>query len=196
MPTRRSFIVAGICLGSGLSLVSCAPPPEIPAFPDLRFTSEPPFLLQAGQIEIRTLYQPTAGESRFPVPPVRAMQNWARDRLRASGQGGSARFTIANASATAKNLPVQGGISGTFTDQVSQQYDVAVDAALEILDRQGVALRSMRVTARRSRSVLQSATANDRERVRYALVRDLMADFDSQAQSRISGSFGQYLLSQ
>ena len=45
-----------------------------------------------------------------------------------------ARFTIANASATVKDLPMQGGLSGTFTDQVSQQYDVALDAALEILD--------------------------------------------------------------
>jgi hypothetical protein len=196
MTTRRQFLIAGICVGSGLSLVSCAPPPESPTFPDLRFTGEPPLLLQAAQIEIRTLYQPTDADSAFPVAPVRAVQNWARDRLRANGQGGPARFTIANASATEKDLRVQGGISGTLTDQVSQQYDVTIDAAIEILDTQGVALRTARVTATRSRSVLQSATANDRARVRYELVRDVMADFDNQAQSRISAGFGQYLLSQ
>ena len=194
MTTRRYFIAAGLCLGSGLTLVSCAPPPEVAAYPDLRFTSQPPFMLQAGQIEIRTLYQPTDSDRGFPVPPVRALQNWARDRLRASGQGGPARFTIANASTATQNLQVQGGISGTFTDQVSQQYDVAVDAALEILDTSGVSVRSIRVTASRSRSVLQSATANDRDRVRYEEVRDLMAEFDSQAQTRITAGFGPYLL--
>jgi hypothetical protein len=194
MTTRRHVLAAGLWIGSGLTLVSCAPPPEVPSFPDLRFTNEPPFLLQAAQIEIRTLYQPTDADRSFPVPPVRALQNWARDRLRANGQGGPARFTIANASAITKDLPVQGGLSGTFTDQVSQQYEVAVDAALELLDTRGVAMRTARITASRSRSVLQSATANDRERVRYELVRDLMADFDSQAQARIASGFGQYLL--
>jgi len=196
MTTRRQFLVAGLCAGSGLALVSCSPPPLAPTFPDLRFTSEPPFLFQASQIEIRTFYQPTDANSDYPVTPLHALQNWARDRLRANGQGGPARFTIADATATIKDLPIQGGLTGTFTDQVSQQYDVAIDAALEIFDTRGVAMRSMRATVSHSRSVLQSATANDREQARYALVRDLMAEFDSQAQSRISSSFGPYLLSQ
>lgn len=194
MATRRQFLIAGVCFGSSLGLVSCAPPPQAPSFPDLRFTGEPPLMLVASQVEIRTLYQPTDADQIFPVPPVRAMQNWARDRLRASGQGGPARFTIADANATVKNLQVQGGFSGTFTDQVSQQFDIAVDAALELFDSNGVALRSVRITASRSRTVLQSASVNDRARARYEMVRDLMSDFDSQAQARISASFGEYLL--
>lgn len=195
MTTRRQFLVSGLFLGSGLALASCAPPPEPPTYPELRFTNEPPLLLLAAQIEIRTFYQPTADDTAYPVPPVRALQDWARDRLRANGQGGPARFTIADASATVKNLALQGGLSGTFTDQVSQQYDIAVDAALEILDPSGVALRSVRVTGSRSRTVLQSATANDRARARYDMVRDLMSEFDSQAQARITGGFGQFLIS-
>ena len=99
MTTRRQFILTGVCLGSGLSLLSCAPPPEAPSFPDIRFTGEPPFMLQASQVEIRTRYQPGDADNAFPVSPLRAIQNWARDRLRASGQGGPARFTIADATA-------------------------------------------------------------------------------------------------
>lgn len=194
MTTRRQFILTGLCLGSGLGLVSCAPPPQAPSFPDIRFTGEPPFMLQASQIEIRTAYQPTNTDSAFPVSPLRAIQNWARDRLRASGQGGPARFTIADAPAQITDLPVKGGISGTFTDQVSQRYDVALDASLQLFDTTGVALRSARITVSRSATVLQSATANDRATVRYNLVRDLMSDFDAQAVARIGGGFGPYLL--
>jgi hypothetical protein len=194
MTTRRQFLITGLCLGSGLSLVSCAPPPEAPSFPDLRFTGEPALVLRAAQVEIRTFYQPTDADNAFPVSPVRAVQNWARDRLRADGQGGLARFTIADASARITDLPIKGGVSGTLTDQVSQQYDIAVDAALELLDTRGVALHSVRVTASRSRSALQSATANDRARIRYDMVRDMMADFDSQAQARIVAAFGQDLV--
>ena len=195
MTTRRQFVLTGLCLGSGLALVSCAPPPEAPSFPDIRFTAEPTFILQASQIEIRTLYQPGDADNAFPVSPLRAIQNWARDRLRARGQGGPARFTIADATARIADVPIKGGVSGTFTDQVSQQYDVAIDAALELLDTTGVALRSARVTVSRSATVLQSATANDRARTRYGLVRDMMSDFDKQAQARIDGGFGPYLLS-
>jgi len=194
MTTRRQFILTGFCLGSGLALASCAPPPEAPSFPDIRFTNEPPFLLQAAQIEIRTFYQPGEADNAFPVSPLRAIQNWARDRLRANGQGGPARFTIADATAKIMDLPTKGGISGTFTDQVSQQYDIAIDAALELLTTTGAAVRSARVTVSRSATVLQSATANDRARTRYNMVRDMMAEFDSQAQQRITGGFGQYLL--
>jgi len=195
MTTRRQLILTGLCLGSGLTLVSCAPPPEAPSFPDIRFTGEPPFILQASHVEIRTLYQPGNADNAFPVSPLRAIQNWARDRLRATGQGGLARFTIADATARITDLPVKGGISGTFTDQVSQKYDTSVDAALELLDSTGVTVRTARVTVSRSATVLQSASANDRARVRYNLVRDMMADFNNQAQARISSGFGQYLLS-
>src|SRR6185437_3659046 len=195
MTTRRQFILTGLCLGSGLTLASCAPPPEAPAFPDIRFTGEPPLVLQAAQIEVRTVYRPGDADNAFPVSPLRAIQNWARDRLRANGQGGPARFTIADATAKVTDLPVKGGISGTFTDQVSQKYDVAIDAALELLDTTGVVVRSARVTVSRSATVLQSASANDRARTRYNLVRDMMSDFDLQAQARIGGGFGPYLLS-
>jgi len=133
-------------------------------------------------------------DNAFPVSPLRAIQNWARDRLRANGQGGPARFVIADATANITDLPVKGGLSGTFTDQVSQKYDIAVDAALELFDQTGVVLRSARVTVSRSATVLQSASANERARTRYNLVRDLMSEFDRQAQARISSGFGQYLL--
>jgi hypothetical protein len=194
MTTRRQFILTGLCLGSGLTLASCGPPQETPSFPDIRFTNEPPLVLQAAQIEIRTIYRPGDADNAFPVSPLRAIQNWARDRLRANGQGGPARFTIADATAKVTDLPVKGGISGTFTDQVSQQYDVAIDAALELLDTTGAALRSARVTVSRSATVLQSASANERARTRYNLVREMMSDFDRQAQQRIISGFGQYVL--
>jgi hypothetical protein len=194
MTTRRQFILTGLCLGSGLTLASCAPPPEAPAFPDIRFTGEPPLVLQAAQIEVRTVYRPGDADNAFPVSPLRAIQNWARDRLRANGQGGPARFIISDATANITDLPVKGGLSGTFTDQVSQKYDIAVDAALELFDQTGVVLRSARVTVSRSATVLQSASANERARTRYNLVRDLMSEFDRQAQARISSGFGQYLL--
>lgn len=192
MIARRNVLLAGLCLG----LASCGPPPlQPPKFPDIRFTDETPLAIEAARIDIRTLDPPGEFDHDFPVPPRQAMENWARDRLRASGNGNLARFTILKASATEKNLPVKGGISGTFTDQVSQEYDVAVEATLEILDAHGMALRSVHASAALSRSVLQSASPNDRDKVRYELVKQLMQSFDRQMEAQIRDNFGLYLLS-
>lgn len=192
MTTRRRllFVTAALAL-----LASCGPPPDVPKYPDIRF-SGPPILLEANQVEIRTLAQLSDADHAYPVPPAQAAQNWARDRLRASGRGsGPARYSINNASATIKDLPIQGGISGTFTDQVSQQYDVALDVTLEILDPRGMAVRTVHVTVSRSQSVLQSATPNDRDKVRYELVKALMTAFDQQIEQQIRDNFGLYLIS-
>jgi hypothetical protein len=192
MTTRRRLLFV---VGSLALLASCGPPPEVPKYPDIRFTGEPPLLLDAGQIEIRTLYRVGDSDKAFPVPPAQALDNWARDRLKPSGRGGPARFTINNASTAIKDMPIQGGISGTFTDQVSQQYDVAAEATLEILDSHGMAVRTVHVSATRSQSVLQSATPNDREQVRYDLVKTLMASFDQQIAQQMRDNLGLYLLS-
>jgi hypothetical protein len=192
MTTRRNLLISGAMLAL---LASCGPPPETPRYPDIRFTGEPPILLAANQINIVTVYQQTEGERAFTVTPFQALQNWARDRLRANGQGGPARFTITNAAATVTDMPIQGGISGTLTDQVSQRYDIAIDVTLEILDNHGLALRSVHVTAARSQSVLQSATPNDRDKVRYDLVKSVMTDFDRQIEQQIRDNFGLYLIS-
>jgi hypothetical protein len=192
MTTRRRLLFAGASLAL---LSSCGPPPEVPKFPNIRFDGETPILLEASQIDIRTLYQPTDYDHLFPVPPLQALLNWAHDRLRASGHGGSARFTITNASTSVKDLSTQGGISGTFTDQLSQQYDIALDVTLDILDTRGMVVRTVHVTASRTQSVLQSASPNDRERVRYELVKTLMASFDQQIDQQIRDNFGLYLLS-
>ena len=193
MTTRRNLLFVGLSLSL---LSSCGPPPDVPVFPDLRFTGGPLLLLDASQIELRMLYQPSDPDRLFPVPPSQALQNWARDRLRAGGRNsGPARYTIVNARATVTDLPIKGGVSGTFTDQVSQQYTVQAEATLEILDTRGMAVRSVRVNASRSNGVLQSASPIDRERARYDLVKALMADFDQQMEQQIRDNFGLYLLS-
>jgi hypothetical protein len=190
MKTRRNLIVVALC--SAL-LASCGPPPMTPNYPDIRFTQERPFLLNANQIEIRTLYMPTDMDRAYPVSPVQALQNWGRDRLRASGNGGPARFTIGSATATIKDLPIQDGFKANFTDQVSQEYAIAVDVTIEILDDHGMAARSVHVTANRARTALQSATPVQREQIRYDMVRDLMADFNRQAETQLRNNFGPYL---
>jgi len=191
MLSRRSLLVSGISL---VTVASCGPPTNQPRFPDIRFIDDRTILLQASRVEIRTSYRESDIDRGWPVPPVQAVQNWARDRLRASGVGSVAQFTIIDASAVEKNLPVKGGISGALTDQVSQEYDVSLEATLNIVDDHGMVIRGARATAMRSNGVRQSASPNERDQVRYDLVKALMADFDQQMDSQIRDNFGPYLI--
>ncbi len=192
MIARLRPLVACLALGF---LAACASPPPQPSFPDIRFTSETPLVLDAASIQIVTRYQPGEAERAFPMPPLRAVQNWAQDRLRAGGHRGIARFTITDASVTEKDLPVQGGLNGAFTNQVSQQYDIALDATLDLLDERGVPIRTVAAAAARSGGAMQSASPNERDQVRYDMVKALMADFDREMTQQIRDNFGLYLLS-
>jgi hypothetical protein len=192
----RFALIAVLSLGL---LASCIAPPGKPIYPDIRFDNEPPLLLDVASIDVRNEYvspgTPANVEQRFPVTPARAAELWAHDRLKANGKIGRARFTITDAGATETNLPQKGGITGAFTDQPAERYDVTLAGRLDILDDHGFVLRTASVKAFRSQSVLASITPNDRDQAWYDMTKSLITDFDHQMATEMRNNFGYYLMS-
>ena len=190
----RLLIVAFSCLGF-LAGCDTAPPP--PTFPDIRFTGLPPLALDVASIEIRSEFQPQFHppyvEHVFPVSPERAIETWARDRLRSVGRQGTARFTLLDASVVETELPRTGGIKGEFTTQVAERYDASLAARLDILDARGFPVRTANVKVVRSQSVLEGLTPNQRDQTWYDMTRALVTDFNQQMESEIRGNFGYYV---
>ena len=183
---------ATLCFG----LVACSSAPPKPVYPDLRFDAQPPLRLDVAQIQIQNDFQPTYRapnvEHLFPVPPARAVETWARDRLRAVGQNGIARFTIHNASVTQTDLKQTPGIAGAFTTEPSERYDMTVQVTLDIMDNTGRTVRTANVTSTRSQSILNNVTPTQREQSWYDMTGDLMVDFDRRMTGEIRNSFGLY----
>ena len=178
-------------------LAACSTPPPRPVFPDIRFTTEMPLQLDVASLDVQQAYQmpfraPNV-EHLFPVPPSRALENWARDRLKPVGHAGQAVFTIRNASVIQTELPTQQGITGAFTTQPSERYDLSIQASLTIIEN-GLQVRTATVTTTRSQSLLQGITPNDRDRAFYDMTKAAMADFDKQMESEIRNTFGDYLV--
>ncbi|HWI25850.1 MAG TPA: hypothetical protein VN668_02700 [Stellaceae bacterium] len=189
------FVLALVALAGALS--SCTSPPPAPTFPDIHFTGEAPIKLAvsnvAVQSDFRPSYQAPHVEHLFPVPPEHAMENWARDRLVAAGGNATARFVIEDASVVEVQLKkTSEGITGAFTKEPAQRYDATLAARLDILDMQGMPVRSVEVKVTRSQSVLEGITPNDREKAWYAMTQGLMHDFDQQMSAQISAHFGGY----
>ena len=190
-PFRRVFLIALV------ALASCTTPPPRPTYPDIRFTDLPPLQLDVATIDVQQAYEmpykaPNV-EHLFPVPPSRALENWARDRLKAVGTAGRATFVIRVASVTETDLPVQQGLTGIFTTQPSERYDMTLRATLTITEN-GLDVHTANVTTTRSQSLLQGITPNQRDQAWYDMTKAAMADFDHQMESEIRNSFGDYLV--
>lgn len=109
---------AACCLALALPLLAAAcayneaPPPGRQAFLPLRYDYLPPLDLNVASIEIVSNFIPAPGgpAALSPVSPVEALEQMARDRLRAAGSSGKAVFVVDDASI----VPVPGGLSGTM----------------------------------------------------------------------------------
>jgi len=191
---RQIFAVALVATAAACS---SAPPPP-PTFADIHFLALPPFRLNVSQIQIVDQFQPTFQEPnvehQFPVPPQRALQNWAHDRLQAIGptSGYVARFTIVDASVRESDLPRDKSLTAVFKTQQAERYDGHVSVRLEIINPQGVAERTATAEAAVSRSVPEGITLNERDKIWYDMTRDLMADLDRQVQRQVDASFSPF----
>lgn len=182
--TRLSMLSA-----AAFVLAACPPPEPRPNYPDIAFTDKAPIALDVAEIRIDVPYVeplelPHVGES-FPVPPLRAARNWAEQRLRAVGSGGTVTVTINEASAVEAELEQSGGLKGLFTKEQAQRYEVTISMQVLAVDPAGT--RTARASARVKRSITvpENADLNEREDVQYKLTKDALADFDKVMEGQI-----------
>ncbi len=192
--SRRAFMM-GL---AGLAIAACETPATVQRFPEITFGHLPPIELNAADIRIVSEYkapmQAPNVEHLFPVSPAVAMQRWAEDRLAAKGMGNTVRFTISDATVTETALKTEAGLTGVFNKEPSARYDASLAGMLEILDDRG--FRKGFATARvsRSRSILEGASINDRERMWFELTEALMADFNAEMEKNIRAHVGAFVM--
>jgi hypothetical protein len=177
---RNVFLWLGVVLAVALS--GCNSPPPRPAFPDIRFSGQPPFRLDVRDVAVKYEFVPSDQqpdvELWFPVPPSRALENWVQDRLRAVGTRGHARLVVLDASVKETELPRTQGLQGAFTVDQAERYDAALEARLEILGDRGYVDHAVSTRVSRSRTVPEGLTPNERDRIWYDMTVGLIRDFD------------------
>ena len=193
-PIRKRPGLAALALGLAL-LAGCETQVPAQRLPDLTFAHLPPLNLAVQRIETTSRFVPTLRapnvEHTFPVPPARALETWANQRLKAAGGGAQARFTILDAAVTETKLARDTSMRGTFTKQQSERYDARVEVTVEIQDgtRRGTA------TAIGSRwtTVGEDVSLNERERIKFNLIEGLMKDFDAELEKNIRQHLASWL---
>lgn len=199
IPSRREFLkIAGLAVPAA-ALAACADAPPVPQFPPLSYSALGRFNFEAERIEIAQDFRPPLAppnvEHLFAQQPVDVLRRWAGDRLAVSGRGERyLRFVITDAHVTETQLPRQTGVRATFTNEQAQRYDGRIEASLEVRQLRGNFRDGFAAaTATRSRSVAENISLNDRERVWYEMVEQMMGDINAELDRQIRANMQRFM---
>lgn len=177
---------AAVCLAATLALAGCAaPPPERLTLPDITFEQSPTLIFAASRVESLTDFQPSFAaphiEHMLAQPPARVAERWARDRLRHdASQPNTVQVHIRDASVIEQDIAKTPGLRGNFTTDQVARFEVSIAITIELRNERGFRLGEVTGTAKRSNTLSEKATLNDRERLIHDLIRQTMIDVDAQ----------------
>ncbi len=170
------------------ALAACETPPPV-GYPEITFIHLPAIGLDVAEVEFVQEYLPPQAppnvDHLFPVLPSAVARRWAADRVRAVGVSRRARIVLVNAAVTETPLEKTTGLTGVFTTDQAARYDATVEVRIEIIGGRGEALGHARAVARRSRTVPENITLNDRDKVWFDLTEALMRDLDKELELTI-----------
>ena len=187
---RRHVLRGFAMLGLTALLAACASAPPKPVYPEITFTGEPKLTFAASSVQTVQEYQPSAEpphiELAIAQPPVLVAQRWAQDRIQLDkSQPYSVVVTIKKASVTEEDLKKTPGLRGHFTDDQASRFTVDVAMTVDLRDARGFRLATASAAAKRSNTLNEDATLNDRDKLIYDLVKATMMDTDRELESNI-----------
>ena len=172
-----------------LLVTACETHVEVPSYARITFNHLPPIALDVASVSAKTTYQkPLVApnvEHEFPVDIAETAEGWVAGRLRAGGATGSAVLNILDASVVETKLEKKTGLTGLVTTDQGHRYDATLTATLSAEDLTSQRAAETTVTVKRSQTVPEDATFNEREKVWYEMTEKLMADFNAQLEKSI-----------
>lgn len=177
-----------------LLVAGCETHVEVPSYARITFNHLPPITLDVADVSAKTTYQKplTAPnvEHEFPVDIAKTAEGWVAGRLRAGGASGSAVLNILDASVVETKLNKKTGLTGLVTTDQGHRYDATLTASLSAEDLTTQRAAEATVTVKRSQTVPEDATYNEREKMWYEMTEKLMADFNTELEKAIDQHMG------
>ncbi len=130
---RRLFLCARTSWwgGGGLSVL-----PDGAARAGDFFRHLPAITFDVASIDVQQPFvssgQPPSIESQIPVTPAQVARNWARDRLKAGGADGVARYAILDASVREVALKTDKSLTGLLKTQQESKLEGRVEVRIDI----------------------------------------------------------------
>jgi hypothetical protein len=194
---KAAFACRHIAVAAALLLLTaCAgDPPRPTASAAVSFEARPPIRLAVAFISVDSFFTPPGRaphvEHLHDVTPETVARSWARARLVSTGGPGTAALAILEGSVVSEDLKKKGGLTGIFGDQQDVKLKARLKARLTV-ERPGAgggaATWTAEVDAYADRTVLESASLNERDEAYAKLMQSLAAEFDRSLTAEIQRS--------
>ncbi len=190
-----------IVLVVGMAVAGCADKPLVAErFPPVSFTDKKPYFFNVARVEIVPKFQssstPPHIEFDMPVSPENALKRWVEDRIKPAGTTGTLRVLINDASATETPLPRDPNASQLFNTEQTERVDMNVIVALQILDERQFVKAEVTGQASRSRTLPEGIKLNQKDKILYEMVVELIHNMSDQVDPQIQATFPTYMTQQ
>ena len=193
----RSFRRISVLLAAFV-LAACETPSPKVIFPEITFQHKLPIKLDVREISFEQVYRPPSRppnvDHLFPVRPAAAAVRWGRDRLRAAGSTGRARYVVREASVVEVPLKMEIGLKGMMTIDQSERYDARLVVDVHLNSDERRSLGTITVEVVRSRTTAEDISLNEREKVWFDMTEALMRDFDAELEKALKTAFLEHLI--
>ena len=194
MPLNSRCLALSVIMLFGLA--SCADKPAPPPIAPAGFSDRLPLTFAVSSIDLVDAYVPPGRapniDHELPTRPSQVVAQWVSDRLRHTEGDAKLRVTIVNGAVVETVVKKSDGLVGVVKDQQSRRYDATLTVRLEMIEEGNVRVWT-EGTARRSRTVADSLTLDERDRVLVQFAWSLGRDLDRVLESQIRAHFGAYL---
>ena len=178
-----------------LLVAACETQVESRNFAQISFAHLHPIKLNVAKIDVKEprVEPPGNGniEHELPVSLRGTALRWARERLQAVGQTGSAVVAIVRADFREERLKKTTGVKGIFTTDQVERYEAALTISVSITEPNGSA--RARAKGSRSKTVPEDASLADREKVWFSMTEKLVKAVDAEMEKRIRQNLQYYI---
>ncbi len=182
-------------------LAACAGDPPAANVPQsVSFEARPAFRIPVALVAVDSHFISSGRapyvEHLHNVSPETIARTWAQTRLVATGGPGKASLVILDGTVISEQLDKKGGLIGIFGDQLDTRLKARLKARLTIEkpDAEGnPASWTADVDATAERTILESASLNERDEAYAALMQSLARKFDAALTAEVERSMGPVL---
>jgi hypothetical protein len=187
-----------VVVALGMALAACANKPLVAdKFPPVSFADQKAYFFNVARVEIVPKFKSSSNpphiEFDMPVSPENALKRWVEDRIKPNGTNGTLRVLINDASATETPLPRDPNASQLFNTEQTERVDMSINVALQILDERQFVKAEVTGQATRSRTLPEGIKLNQRDRILYDMVVELVRNMSKEVDPQIQATFPTYL---
>ncbi len=190
-PIRNMLILFG-----ALVLSACQSSSPVDYKP-LSFTHYQPIYMAVSNIEqvqeYKSTMRPPYVEHLLPYSPAEAMDIWVKERLRPVGGNQRVQLIIKDGSVMAYDLPKQPGFKGFITNEQDKRYEAKLEVEMRVYGEGAMSEASINVSAARSITVPEKASARERNVIYRKLIADLMESVNAEMEKNMYMYLSNYI---